>query len=140
MERRVIELSRYSFECCLEALEDAKIMYEAGRYKNAMNRAYYAIFHGMRAVNVLDGFDSGKHSGVIAHFNQNYVKTAIFPKMSSKLIKLASEKRENADYLDFFIASKGDAEAQIKGAEQFKNWVEEFLKTKAGVLEDGDGC
>ena len=60
--------------------------------------------------------------------------------MSSKLIKLASEKRENADYLDFFIASKGDAEAQIKGAEQFKNWVEEFLKTKAGVLEDGDGC
>ena len=28
----------------------------------------------MRAVNALDGFDSSKHSGVIAHFNQMYVK------------------------------------------------------------------
>lgn len=48
-------------------------MYEAGRYKNALNRAYYSIFHAMRAVNALDGFDISKHSGVIAHFNQNYV-------------------------------------------------------------------
>lgn len=130
MERSVIELSRYRFECCLEALEDAKIMYEAGRYKNAMNRAYYAIFHGIRAVNALDGFDSSKHSGVIAYFNRNYVKNAIFPKESSKVIKLASEKRENADYLDFFVASKEDAGTQIKGAEQFKSWVEEYLKIK----------
>ena len=67
-------------------------MYEAGRYKNALNRAYYSIFHGMRAVNALDGFDSSKHSGVIAHFNQNYVKEGIFPKETSKIIRLASEK------------------------------------------------
>lgn len=67
-------------------------MYEAGRYKNALNRAYYSIFHGMRAVNALDGFDSSKHSGVIAHFNQNYVKEGIFPKETSEIIRLASEK------------------------------------------------
>lgn len=28
-------------------------MYEAGRYKNALNRAYYSIFHAMRAVKTL---------------------------------------------------------------------------------------
>lgn len=67
-------------------------MYEAGRYKNALNRAYYSIFHGMRAVNALAGFDSSKHSGVIAHFNQNYVKEGIFPKETSEIIRLASEK------------------------------------------------
>lgn len=80
MERSVKDLSKYRYECCCEALEDARIMYEAGRYKNALNRAYYAIFHGMRAVNALDGFDSSKHSGVIAHFNQNYVKEGFFQK------------------------------------------------------------
>jgi uncharacterized protein (UPF0332 family) len=32
----------------------------------------------MRAVNALDCFDSSKHSGVIAHFNQFYVKTGKF--------------------------------------------------------------
>ncbi|MCI9339412.1 MAG: HEPN domain-containing protein [Dorea sp.] len=130
MERRIIDLSKYRFDCCYEALEDAKIMYEAGRYKNALNRAYYSIFHGMRAVNVLNGFDSSKHSGVIAHFNQNYVKEGIFPKETSKMIKLASLKRENADYLDFYVASKDEAEAQIERAETFSKWIGEYLRTK----------
>lgn len=133
MERSVIDLSKYRFDCCREALEDATIMYDAGRYKNALNRAYYSIFHGMRAVNALDGFDSNKHSGVIAHFNQNYVKQGIFSKEASKLIKLASEKRENADYLDFFVASKEEADAQIERAKTFIGWVEMYLKGK-GVL------
>ena len=69
MGRRIIDLSKYRFGCCHEVLDDAKIMYEAGRYKNALNRTYYSIFHGMRAMNALYGFDSSKHSGVIAHFN-----------------------------------------------------------------------
>lgn len=133
MERSVIDLSKYRYECCCEALEDARIMYGAGRYKNALNRAYFAIFHGMRAVNALDGFDSSKHSGVIAHFNQNYVKEGIFTKEASKLIKLASEKRESADYLDFYVASKEEAETQIERAETFKGWIERYLKAKGAL-------
>ena len=128
MERSVKDLSKYRYLCCNEALEDAKIMYDAGRYKNALNRAYYAIFHGLRAVNALDGFDSSKHSGVISHFNQNYVKSGIFPKEVSKLIKLASEKREEADYLDFYVASKKEAEEQIENAETFRKWIETYLR------------
>ena len=128
MERRIMDLSKYRLACCKEALEDAQIMYDAGRYKNALNRAYYAIFHGMRAVNALKGFDSSKHSGVIAFFNQNYVKLGVFPKEASKIIKLASEKRERADYLDFYVASKEEAEEQIKRAKLFTEWIENYLK------------
>lgn len=134
MERGVKELSKYRFDCCREAFEDAKIMYEAGRYKNALTRAYYAMFHGIRAVNALQGFDSGKHSGVIAYFNQHYVKKGIFPKEASKLIKLASEKRERADYLDFFVVSKDEADMQIKNAAIFSKWVEEYLKAQEVLL------
>lgn len=50
MEGSVTELSRYRFETSLEALADARLMYENGRYKNALNRGYYAIFHAIRAV------------------------------------------------------------------------------------------
>ncbi len=128
MERSVTDLSQYRYDCCLEALEDAKLMFSSGRYKNSLNRSYYSIFYGIRAVNVLDGFDSSKHSGVIAHFNQQYVKTGIFPKEASKIIKLASEKREEADYLDFFVASKDDAESMIEKAEEFQKWIGQYLK------------
>lgn len=115
---------------CQDAIEDAKIMYEHGRFKNTLNRAYYAIFYAIRAVNATQSFDSSKHSGVIAFFNQHYVKTGIFPKEASQIIKEASENRERADYLDFFIASKKDAEIQLAKAERFQALVTEYFKNK----------
>ena len=130
MEGSIKELSKYRFETSMESLEDARIMFEKGRYKNALNRAYYSIFHAIRSVNALDGFDSSKHSGVISFFNQNYVKTGIFSKELSKIIRSASENREKADYLDFFVASKEEAERQIERAEQFTEHIRDYLKKK----------
>ena len=131
MESSIKELSKYRYECAEEALQDAEIMFDNGRYKNALNRAYYAVFYALRAVNALDGFDSSKHSGVIAHFNQTYVKTGTFKKEISRIIKLASEKREQADYLDFFVASKEDAEQQIQRAKILLKTIKEYLITQA---------
>lgn len=134
MAGSVIELSRYRFETSLDNLSDAKLMYDNGRYKNSLNRAYYSIFHAIRAVCALDGYDSSKHSGVISYFNQNYVKTNIFPKELSKVIRYASENREKADYLDFFIASREEAEKQIERAEYFTEYIRKYLQEK-GILE-----
>ena len=131
MENSMIELSKYRFESSKEDLFDAKLMYENGRYKNALNRGYYAIFHAIRAVNALDGFDSSKHSGVIAHFNQEYVKTGIFSKEISKIIKEASENREKADYLDFYVASKEEAQKQLVRAEKAIELVQQYLENRS---------
>ena len=134
MESGVKDLSKYRFESSLEDLYDARIMFENGRYKNTLNRAYYSIFHAIKAVCALDSFDSSKHSGLIAYFNQNYVKSNIFPKEMSKVIRYASENREKADYLDFFIASKEEAAKQIERAEYFFKIIREYLIQK-NVLE-----
>lgn len=130
MESSIAELAKYRYETSIEAIEDAKIMFENGRYKNALNRAYYSIFHAIRAVNTFDGFDSSKHSGVIAHFNQAYVKTELISKEASKIIKLASENREKADYLDFFVASRVEAQNQIERAVIFCEMIRIFLLEK----------
>jgi uncharacterized protein (UPF0332 family) len=130
MEGSIKELSAYRYETAKENLQDARIMYDNGRYKNALNRAYYAIFHSVRAVIALDGFDSSKHSGVIAFFNQNYVKNGTFTKDLSRIIREASEKREKADYLDFYVASKDEAEKQILRADYFLKRIEQYLITE----------
>lgn len=127
MESSVKELSKYRFQCAEEALEDARIMFQNKRYKNTLNRAYYAIFYAIRSVNALDDFDSSKHSGVIAHFNQVFIKTGVFSKEISKTIKLASEKREQADYLDFYIASREEAAKQIARATELLDTIREYL-------------
>lgn len=135
MEGSVTTLAKYRYETSLETLEDAKIMLKNGRYKNALNRAYYSIFHAIRSLTALDGFDSSKHSGVIAYFNQRYVKAGIFPKELSKIIRAASENREKADYLDFFIASKEEAEKQVQRAGEFIVCIHDFLVSK-GILDE----
>ena len=113
MEGSIEDFSKYRLENAKEDLERAKTAKNAEDFKLVMNRSYYAIFHAIRAVNALDGFDSSKHSGVIAHFNQNYVKSGIFPREMSKIIRASSENREKADYLDFYIASRDEAVKQI---------------------------
>lgn len=127
MAGSVAELSKYRYERALEDLKSAREVLNAESYKLSLNRSYYAIFHAMRAVNVLDEFDSSKHSGVIAHFNQFHVKTGDFEKTASKIIQNAMEMREQADYEDFFVASKKDAEEQLMRAEQFLGYVKSYL-------------
>ena len=68
------------------------------------------------------------HSGVIAFFNQNFVKTGVFPKELSKIIRYASGNREKADYMDFFVVSKEEAEKQIIQAQEFRRYIEIYLK------------
>ena len=96
-----------------------------------INRSYYSIFHAIRAVNALDGFDSSKHSGVISHFNQEYVKTGLFEKEVSKIIRNASEMREQADYEDFYETSQEEAVDVFEQATRFISVVEVYLREKA---------
>ena len=63
-------------------------------------------------------------------FNQKFVKAEIFPKEASRIIRLASEKREKADYLDFYVASKEEAEKQIERAEEFNKLIAQYLMAK----------
>lgn len=82
----------------------------------------------MRAANIIKGFDSSKHSGVIAFFNKEYIKNGIMEKSMSVIIKNSSFLREKSDYDDFFIASKKDAEAQLQNAKIFLDAVERYLR------------
>lgn len=128
MQHSRSDLSLYRMERAKEDLNTAKINLETGMYKAAINRSYYAIFHAIRAVNVLDEFDASKHSSVIAHFNQYHVHTGDFKRDSYKIIDSAYRIREKCDYSDFFIVSKSDAEGQLDKAKQFYKEVEEYLQ------------
>lgn len=73
MEGSLKELAGYRMDRAKEMLVAARENLEIGQYKTSLNRSYYAIFHAMRAMNILKGFDSSKHSGVIAFFKRKIV-------------------------------------------------------------------
>jgi uncharacterized protein (UPF0332 family) len=130
MDGSIKELSAYRFSKALEDLKASKLMLHESMYKASINRSYYAIFHALRAVTVLEEFDSSKHSGIISYFNQNFVKTGFFDSEASKIIKSISRLREKSDYQDFYIASKQETERQLESAIVFVDKVEGFLKEK----------
>ena len=108
-------------------LPDAELLLENGSFHSSINRSYYAIFHAVRAVNALDGFDSSKHSGVIAHFNHAHVANGDFPKETSKLIQTAFKLRSESDYDDFFQATQENASDALENAKLFVHSANRFL-------------
>lgn len=124
-------LSAHRFGRAKEELQTAELLLKNANFRSSINRSYYSIFHAIRAVNALDGFDSSKHSGVIAHFNQEYVKTGVFEKGASKIIRNASELREQVDYEDFYEATQEEASDVFMQASQFISEVERYLHSKA---------
>jgi uncharacterized protein (UPF0332 family) len=68
MDNNRLHYSQYRLESAQESLDCAIDNLAKQHASAAVNRAYYCIFHAIRAILALDGFDSKKHTGVIAHF------------------------------------------------------------------------
>ena len=64
----------------------------------------------------------------VGHFNKEYVATEKFPRELGRKIGNLKQIREESDYDDFYIASKEEAEDQIKTAELVLQSVKEYLK------------
>ena len=123
-------LSKYRLERAEEMLKTARRDLDAGDYASANNRAYYCIFHAMRATLALTGEDYKKHSGVISRFSEQYLKTKVLPPELSKIISMASIIRNRSDYEDFYICSVSDTKKLVSDASLFLDAVTAFLETK----------
>lgn len=121
------DLSKYRIDKADKNIKAAKVLSENNLYSESINRSYYGIFHAVRGLLVYDEFDSKKHSGIIAFFNLNYIKSGKIEKEYSAILTGAFTIRNKTDYDDFFIASKQDAEEQIKNAELFLERIKRFL-------------
>lgn len=120
------DLARYRLELAAANLRSAEILLEAGEYRSANNRAYYAIFQAVNAVHAIAGDAYKRHKDAIANFNKNYVKTEIFPREMGRRISEAEEIRHASDYDDFYIASKEESARQVEVAREFIDMVTSY--------------
>ena len=124
------ELAYHRLEQAKEDLTAAKLLYNSDLYKSANNRAYYAIFHSIKAILALEPIDFKRHKDVQAYFNKNYLNMEIFPRSMGKRIGKASTIREDSDYDDEFIVDANKTLEQIKTAEDLISLVEEYINKK----------
>lgn len=129
LNENFVNLSKVRFEHSLECLSEAKSLLSNEMYKGAANRAYYAAFHAIRSVLILDEFDSKKHSGIIAKFRELYLKNGVFSKEISDYISSLFRVRTASDYDDFYLVSKDEAAEQVINAERIIDAIQEYLHT-----------
>lgn len=122
------DLINYRLSTAREKLTSAKLLLEAGLYKDSVGRSYYAIFSAIRAMLAVKQVDFSKHAGVIAYFQKEFIKTGIFAKKYSKYLQQAFQIRNSCDYDDFFIVSKQDAEEQYERAAEILGEIEEYFE------------
>lgn len=127
-DKSVKELSKLLMEKAKKTLSYIPSYIELGDYNTAINRSYYSAFYSMKAIEILDGFDSKKHSGVVAYFRSQYIKTGILDKELSRIIGRLLDSREQGDYNLTVEFDLQDATELFSYAKKFVNEIDQYLK------------
>jgi len=122
------DLIQYRLERARETLRDARLLYENGGSPNSVvNRSYYAIFYAVLALFVTINIEPSKHSGVVAKFDEMFVRQGIFPKEMSKILHHAFDMRQAGDYQKSDLIDMEQALQVLASAEGFVKAIEEKM-------------
>ena len=127
-DKEFVEISNLQLERANQIVKSIPLLLDAGDYYSAVNRAYYAAFHAIKALEALDNYDSKKHSGLLSNFRVKYIKTGIFDVRFSEILKGLSEYRQDSDYNIFADITRDIAKQQYENAKSFLEAVNAYLK------------
>lgn len=122
------DLIQYRLESAREMLRDAQVLKEnKGSSASIVNRAYYAVFYAALALLVTTDTEPNKHSGVLAKFDELFIRQGIFPKEMSKIIHHAFDMRQAGDYQKSKVITEEQASEVLNSAQKFVKAIEEKL-------------
>ena len=121
------ELANHRLNQAKEDFQAGMLLYEKQFYKSANNRAYYSIFHSIKAILSLEAIDFKRHKDVLSYFNKNYINTEIFPKSMGRRIQTASTIREDSDYDDEFVVNPQKTKEQLDTAGEMIKLAEDYI-------------
>ena len=122
-------LCRYRLEQAEEALSEADLLLNAGHFRGAINRAYYAMFYAIHVLVVKNKVKVSKHSGVISYFDREFVKPGIIDKKFSKWLHRLFDLRQDADYGDMFEPSDDQCRQAVEQARQFVHRIRNYFES-----------
>jgi len=120
-------LVRFTLERAKEDLDYAVKCIDENNLRFAVDRAYYTIYHAIRAILFLEQKDLKEDSEIIAYFNKNYIKTDLFPSDLDNLISGVQRVKNMNSYDDIYTVSVYEAEKQIESAKLVYNLAEKYI-------------
>lgn len=111
-----------------EAFKEAKALFDQNLAGGAISRAYYAAFHGGKALLLSLGLEIRSHQALGKLFSLHFVKTQKLDARYSRILSKAQKYREEADYSSEFVFTCQDARERIEEIDEFLKAVENLLK------------
>ncbi len=131
-EQNILKLCGYRFQQSEEALSEAELLLEAGHYRGALNRSYYAMFYSLQALVVKNRLKVSKHSGVISYFDREYVKKGLIDKKFSKWLHRLFDLRQDADYGDMYMPSENQCRQSVEQSRAFVREIRTYFEKSVG--------
>ena len=128
-DQKTHHLCRYRLEQAEDALSEADLLLNAGHFRGAINRAYYAMFYAIQVLVVKNKVKVSKHSGVISYFDREFVKPGIIDKEFSKWLHRLFDLRQDADYGDMFEPSDDQCRQAVEQARQFVRRIRNYFES-----------
>ncbi len=133
-------LLRYRMEQAYETLREAEILLNESALRGTVNRAYYAMFYALLALLATKQLGTSRHSGALALFDREFVKTGMFPRELSRSLHLAFDRRQRHDYGEMAPVSGQIAEEAVADAKTFVTVIESHLRSLGylAATQEGD--
>jgi uncharacterized protein (UPF0332 family) len=127
MDEDIRKLIAYRLDQAQETLNAARELATGGYERDAVNRAYYAMFYCGLALLASKGLGAGKHSGVLSLFSRHFIKTGEFPVDYGRYLREAFELRQGADYREFVQLTPEQVQEALAHAKTFLQHTRQVL-------------
>ena len=101
-------------------LRIAEALIGLGGFKDAANRAYYAVYHLSMAMLVLLGHEPRTHAGVKALLGSELVRPGRIDSRAAKTFAELEDLRLASDYESFSVVTREQAEHAVTSARDFE--------------------
>lgn len=109
-------------------LRAAEMLLREGEPEIAASRGYYAMFHAPEAMLLNRGLSFSKHSGVMAAFGREFVKTGAVPSEFHRWLLDAFDARNIGDYDIHRRLTSEQAAEHVRRARAFVDHVDRVLQ------------
>lgn len=110
------------FKLAKDKIETAHLLCKEGKYRDAVSRAYYAMFYAAKAVILLKNYkyrDPKTHKGVKTLLSKYFIQTKEIEQTFGKMFSTVERARTDADYKETVKITKEDARKAVELTEKF---------------------
>jgi len=129
-ERSVIA---YRMARAHEAIDEAKLLFDAGHINSYVNRLYYACFYAISALLLTKNISTNKHGYLRSLLHREFVKTGVIPKEMGKHFDLLFSSRQEGDYADLVVFKAEEVAGWLVQTQTFVSHIETLI---SNLLEE----